>query len=813
MNILHLTNTLMAGSPVHLSGIINKYTEHNSKCVVRRKFTGSKQRNLSWNYDYIGPTHKELSYLIDWCDIVHFHGKKYPIDIKGKPSLLQYHSEPRGYKIGSTDIEFKGRKLVIAQYHPRFFGDDCTIVPNLIDIWDDIYTANLENKSKDVIKIFFSWASNIKGTWSDKAVDSVIAILNRIKAERKGSVHIVTLTNTSYNKCIEEKRKADIVIGDCNTGSYHLSSLEGCAVGALTLNNSDSITLKYMRSVSNISTHPFVLTDVNNLYNKIMFYLDHRAKLMAEQLRSRNWMEKFWDPKKLVTLFISKYSEIIDGFKTDKYLNSSIRNNILIPRGNGVRRKSINSRVTPIRNCSSANKCSNPTGTYPSGDASAVIPINNPVKYDKYVLVGSAPYVKEYWPEVRDFYKQNGFKVTAINNAWSIVKDDIDEWFIPDDFMKGAGTVIPSKEVYNKLPVSPMPPGRVKGYLDPNTRRSTMALNAIHILFNRCQKNNSHLTLSVIGSDFVYEKDKSTHFYGKGSELPHVQRMLSQNNPEYAGLSADPLRFGDSWLKSELDNIKKQYTDANYSLYVDTPLYSTLLPFQPLKKVNKMDGKIPSVFVSVDSRIAGYLQPLYNSISKNTGPVNFNVLYDKSVSSELVSDYKLKGWLCHYVDLPEITFSKGRISKAMYFRWKIPQITDLEKAIYLDVDVLVLGDLNELWSIDLGENYVAAVPSHYRENVYEEWGRHCMFNIEPEERFKNIPLFFSGQLVINCKKWREDGIFDKLVEVSNKYKLYDMLALNIVVDKKFISIDKEWCFPGFIEEFVLSNHSEGFQNP
>ncbi len=52
----------------------------------------------------------------------------------------------------------------------------------------------------------------------------------------------------------------------------------------------------------------------------------------------------------------------------------------------------------------------------------------------------------------------------------------------------------------------------------------------------------------------------------------------------------------------------------------------------------------------------------------------------------------------------------SHISVATYFRlFSTELLPELDKAIYLDCDILVRGSLKELWNMDMGGNYLAAV--------------------------------------------------------------------------------------------------------
>ena len=66
---------------------------------------------------------------------------------------------------------------------PAFYTD-ALIVPNMIDIWDKAFQS--EKKPKHPIKIFYSWASEQKGGWSDKGSTPTIAILQQIQSKYGG---------------------------------------------------------------------------------------------------------------------------------------------------------------------------------------------------------------------------------------------------------------------------------------------------------------------------------------------------------------------------------------------------------------------------------------------------------------------------------------------------------------------------------------------------------------------------------------------------------------------------------------------------
>ena len=98
----------------------------------------------------------------------------------------------------------------------------------------------------------------------------------------------------------------------------------------------------------------------------------------------------------------------------------------------------------------------------------------------------------------------------------------------------------------------------------------------------------------------------------------------------------------------------------------------------------------------------------------------------------------------------------------MYSRFLIPELKpEIDKAIYSDVDVIFLGDIAEMYNEDLAGCALGA--------VWEEFNERC----ENIRRKKQLSLtnshkyFSSGNLLLDCKKWRKSAIADKLINLHN----------------------------------------------
>lgn len=177
------------------------------------------------------------------------------------------------------------------------------------------------------------------------------------------------------------------------------------------------------------------------------------------------------------------------------------------------------------------------------------------------------------------------------------------------------------------------------------------------------------------------------------------------------------------------------------------------------------------------------------------------MLSDGKLGSE---EKKLINEICHkygsdcveYVDVPVEEFqnieSEGHISVATYYRFVIPELlNDIEKCIFVDVDTLILGDLTEAYSIDLKNNYLAAVLDcgiQYNWDNYREYFKEKKIPGEKE-------YFNAGFLVMNLAQMRTDNLKEKLfAEAKNKYKLMDQDMLNICCRGKVIYLPLKYNF-------------------
>lgn len=114
-------------------------------------------------------------------------------------------------------------------------------------------------------------------------------------------------------------------------------------------------------------------------------------------------------------------------------------------------------------------------------------------------------------------------------------------------------------------------------------------------------------------------------------------------------------------------------------------------------------------------------------------------------------------------------------------KFSIPNIlSNLDKVLYLDGDIIVKKDLAELYNFDIGNNYVGAVK--------EAGGMsRTQYNLFIK---KNVFYFNSGVMLMNLKKMRDDNISEKLIDyrINGYNELMDQDSLNYVLKDKSLEL-------------------------
>ncbi|ALA71166.1 hypothetical protein GT50_14100 [Geobacillus stearothermophilus 10] len=135
------------------------------------------------------------------------------------------------------------------------------------------------------------------------------------------------------------------------------------------------------------------------------------------------------------------------------------------------------------------------------------------------------------------------------------------------------------------------------------------------------------------------------------------------------------------------------------------------------------------------------------------------------------------------------------ISKEAYYRIMIPDLLseEIDKALYLDCDMMVKTDISELWETSIDGYDLAAVDESRVVTKRDREIRMARLSLPPDAYYFN-----SGLLLINLKRWREKNISSELIQFiksnPDKLALMDQDALNAVLYNRWLRLDDKWNF-------------------
>ena len=131
---------------------------------------------------------------------------------------------------------------------------------------------------------------------------------------------------------------------------------------------------------------------------------------------------------------------------------------------------------------------------------------------------------------------------------------------------------------------------------------------------------------------------------------------------------------------------------------------------------------------------------------------------------------------------------KNYASISTYSRLLLASLLDkeIEKVIYLDCDGVVLGSLLDLYYLKIDNYYVGGVIDDVIDCFHKE-----RYGLAPEQNYIN-----AGFLLINLKKWRQDGAERKLLNCANTFEeeliYWDQEVINMVFQDEILIIDPKY---------------------
>ncbi|MBQ6414000.1 glycosyltransferase family 8 protein [Candidatus Saccharibacteria bacterium] len=228
----------------------------------------------------------------------------------------------------------------------------------------------------------------------------------------------------------------------------------------------------------------------------------------------------------------------------------------------------------------------------------------------------------------------------------------------------------------------------------------------------------------------------------------------------------------------------------------------------PIKK----HVKVVPIFLTINSAYAPYAAAAIHSLVQHTDPKRYYRVIILHDGLNLVNRWRLRNLVTRNVAVQFKKMTRSLYLKAIvayctrrqkgagdffssavyYYRAFIPLMFPLyRKAVYIDSDTILRGDIGELYDIDLGDNAMAAmvdpkvtVIPEFRDYVDNALG-------VPHKEYVN-----SGVQVMDLRKMRKMKYLSTMIDLIKEYDA-DLVApdqdyLNVILRGKILKLDPVW---------------------
>lgn len=196
------------------------------------------------------------------------------------------------------------------------------------------------------------------------------------------------------------------------------------------------------------------------------------------------------------------------------------------------------------------------------------------------------------------------------------------------------------------------------------------------------------------------------------------------------------------------------------------------------------------VFFAVDDGYCPFLAVAIQSLIDNCSPENTYLIkvLNTDISEEnkkRISKYERENVDIEFVDLnyyiqkiKDKLYTRDYYSKTTYFRLFLPNLyPQYDKVLYLDSDIVILDDIAKLYSIDMGDNLVAAAPDDVIQfnEVFQTYAE----KVVGVASYKNY--FNAGILLMNLDQMRRFKFQEKFI-----YSL-DRITFAVAQDQDYLN--------------------------
>jgi len=133
----------------------------------------------------------------------------------------------------------------------------------------------------------------------------------------------------------------------------------------------------------------------------------------------------------------------------------------------------------------------------------------------------------------------------------------------------------------------------------------------------------------------------------------------------------------------------------------------------------------------------------------------------------------------------------GWVSHVTYYKLMIADLlpAEITRALYLDSDIIVRGDISDMLHLDLSQYPLAAALDE--KDKWPEFKQNINLG-------QSIRYFNAGVMLLNLDRWRSENLGRRALEFAAAYPhqivFWDQCALNHIIQGNFLILSKEWNF-------------------
>lgn len=218
----------------------------------------------------------------------------------------------------------------------------------------------------------------------------------------------------------------------------------------------------------------------------------------------------------------------------------------------------------------------------------------------------------------------------------------------------------------------------------------------------------------------------------------------------------------------------------------------------------KKDTQVIPIFFAIDDVYTSFLAVALKSLLDNASKdYNYCIkILHTNVTEEhknQIKKYENENVNIEFVDLnyyiekvQKKLYTRDYYTNTTYFRLFLPELyPQYDKVLYLDSDIIVLGDISELYNTEIGTNLVAAAPDDIiqKNKVFQDYAE-LVVGVEDYRNYFN-----AGVLLMNLDELRKFKFQEKFLYLLEKFKYsvaQDQDYLNRLCKGRVTLVSNSW---------------------